>query len=96
VLTVERGGARIEKRVTLRDGLLGVKPMGDPVPTSSGAAFASAWRLIFRLPAVMASRTSSMAFGWASLSVAQAWWATLFIEAIALIAARIGGGRTET
>lgn len=96
VLTVERGGVRLEKRVTLRDGLLGVKPMGGPVPTSSGAAFTSAWRLLFRLPAVMASRTSSMAFGWAALSVAQAWWATLFIEAIALIAAGIFGGRTET
>lgn len=96
VLMVERGGVRLEKRVTLRDGLLGVKPMGDPVPTSTGAAFASAWRLLFRLPAVMASRTSSLAFGWAALSVAQAWWATLFIEAIALLAARIVGGRSET
>jgi hypothetical protein len=95
-LTVTRAGATLERTVTLREGVLGVKPIGEAV---SGHALWSALRFPFVLPWLLShtaadsdgfgTRASSgpMTAAWALLALAQAWWLTVLFEVLALVLA---------
>jgi membrane-associated protease RseP (regulator of RpoE activity) len=83
-LQVRRGEVVLERTVTLREGLLGVKPSGE-ARTDTEPALLLALEFPFKLPAVMAQRTSELPMVWALLAVAQAWWVTVFLELAALI-----------
>ncbi|MFZ5442299.1 MAG: PDZ domain-containing protein [Myxococcota bacterium] len=104
-LTVERDGARLEKVVTLREGVLGVKAAGEQQPISVLAALRDSVTLPVRLPATLVramtlapaadapraavSLQSPRFTVWVLIPLVLSWWGALVLEALGLLVARL-------
>ncbi len=90
VLEVRRAGVVVQRTVTLRDGVLGVKPAGEVREVARGQVLGAALRFPFVAP-WLAMRGGGDGepephFAvWALYAVVEAWWATVFLELAAAL-----------
>ncbi len=90
-LSVSRGGSIIQRTVNAQDGVLGVRPAGEALPSAPGRALRSALRFPFVLGQILADapRTAAVAppreAVWALFGVAEAWWLCVLLEAMAFV-----------